>query len=614
MLYPQENESRELRDLSGIWRFKRDPRNEGRRERWFARPLPGTIAMPVPSSYNDVTQDVELRDHVGDVWYERRFAATPSLAGRRVVLQFASATHAARVWLNGTEVVEHAGGFLPFEAEVTQLLDFERENRLTVVVNNVLDWTTLPPGELRTLPDDERPEGLATQEYFHDFFNYAGLDRPVRLYTTPRAFISDVTVRTDVQGGEGRVGYSVEVAGGSPPVRVTLFDEDGTRVTGADGATGTLAVPRVKLWQPGKPYLYTFLVETLGPGAQVEDRYRLAVGIRTVEVTRDAFLINGTPFHFRGFGKHEDSDIRGKGLDNALIVKDFSLLAWMGANSFRTSHYPYSDEIMNMADREGIVVIDEMPAVGMHFFSADKQVFTDGRVGAGTLAHHLEVAAELVARDKNHPSVVMWSVANEAATYERGAGPYFRAVMERTRELDPTRPVTIVHANSADALASTVGELADILCVNEYHGWYLETGRLGLIEGRLRRELRQLRERYGKPIIVTEFGAEAVPGLHRDPPVMFTEEFQCEFLQRYFTVFDEMDFVIGEHVWCFADFATKQELSRVTGNRKGVLTRQRDPKAAAHLLRRRWTAARAAEAAGVARAPGASPGDQARSR
>jgi len=590
MLYPYENEIREVKDLSGIWRFRADLRGEGRAGRWYAESLRDTVPMPVPASYNDLTQDPAIRDHVGEVWYERTFYAAAAM-DRRTVLRFGSATHSATVWVNGEEAIRHGGGYLPFEADVTRLLRPGQENRLTVAVDNTLSWATLPPGEVKRTDLPGLPGGLVRQEYFHDFFNYAGLDRPAKLYTTPLVHISDVTVVTGVEGPDGLVSYAVEIAGGSPPVRVSLLGEDGAIAARSEGPRGDLRVPGARLWMPGEPYLYTLLIQTIGPNGKVEDCYRLPVGIRTVEATKDAFLINGVPFRFRGFGKHEDSDLRGKGQDDAVIVKDFSLLQWIGANSFRTSHYPYADEIMDMADRQGIVVIDEVPAVGMHFFQESERVFTDGRVGPATLERHLQAMRELVARDKNHACVVMWSVANEAATYEEQAGPYFRPVVECARALDPTRPVTIVHANSSDALRSVVGDLFDVVCVNEYHGWYLETGRLEQIEECLLRELKAIRERYGKPIVVTEFGAEAVAGLHQEPPVMFTEEFQVEFLKRYFRAFDQLDFVIGEHVWCFADFATKQELSRVTGNRKGVFTRQRQPKAAAHLLRERWTAA-----------------------
>jgi beta-glucuronidase len=585
MLYPNDNEIREVKDLCGIWSFRVDARGEGRANRWYAEALKDTVPMPVPASYNDLTQDAAVRDHVGEVWYERTFHAAAA-NGRRTVLHFGSATSSATAWVNGEEVVRHEGGYLPFEADVTRLLRPRQENRLTVAVDNTLSWATLPPGEVKR-------SGPVRQEYFHDFFNYSGLDRPVKLYTTPTTYISDVTIGTDVQGTSGLVSYSVEITGGKPSVRVSLLAGDGALAARSEGQQGMLRVPSAHLWMPGKPYLYTMLIETFGPDSLPEDCYRLRVGIRTVEVTTSAFLINGVPFHFRGFGKHEDCELRGKGQDNVVIVKDFNLLKWIGANSFRTSHYPYSDEIMDMADRQGIVVIDEAPAVGMHFFNESESVFTENRAGAATLARHLQVMQELVARDKNHACVVMWSVANEAATYEKNSGPYFRAVVERLRALDRTRPATIVHANSSDALRSVVGDLFDVVCVNQYYGWYLETGHLELIEESLLRDLRKIRERYGKPIIVTEFGAEAIAGLHQEPPVMFSEEYQCEFLQRYFRAFDQLDFVIGEHVWCFADFATKQELSRVSGNRKGVFTRQRNPKAAAHLLRNRWSAAAA---------------------
>lgn len=590
MLYPNDNEIREVKDLSGIWSFRVDARGEGRVNRWHAEALRDVVPMPVPASYNDLTQEAAVRDHVGEVWYERTFYAAGA-KGRRTVLYFGSATSSATAWVNGEEAARHEGGYLPFEADITRLLWPLGENRLTVAVDNTLSWATLPPGEVKRSEAPDRPGGPVRQEYFHDFFNYSGLDRPVKLYTTPTTYISDVTIGTDVEGTGGLVSYSVEVTGGRPAVRVSLLDEEGALAARSDGPRGVLKVANARLWIPGKPYLYAMLIETIGADSEVEDRYRLKVGIRTIVVTDSAFLINGVPFHFRGFGKHEDSDLRGKGLDNVVIVKDFNLLKWIGANSFRTSHYPYSDEIMDMADRQGIVVIDEAPAVGMHFFNENEKVFIENRVGNETLARHLKVVQELVARDKNHACVVMWSVANEAATYEQNAGPYFKAVVERVRALDASRPVTIVHANSSDALRSVVGDLFDVVCVNQYYGWYLETGHLELIEESLLRDLRRIRDRYRKPIIVTEFGAEAVAGLHQEPPVMFTEEYQCEFLQRYFRAFDQLDFVIGEHVWCFADFATKQELSRVTGNRKGVFTRQRNPKAAAHLLRKRWTAA-----------------------
>ena len=147
---------------------------------------------------------------------------------------------------------------------------------------------------------------------------------------------------------------------------MTLRDADGRAVAIADGPSGELTVPDVHRWEPGAGYLYDAQVELLDPSGTPVDSYHQSVGVRTVEVRGTQFLINGEPFYFQGFGKHEDTAVRGKGHDDAYLVHDFELLDWIGANSFRTSHYPYAEEVYDYADRKGIVVIDEVAAVGQN--------------------------------------------------------------------------------------------------------------------------------------------------------------------------------------------------------------------------------------------------------
>ncbi len=577
MLLPRENEVREVKDLCGVWKFKADWENCGREENWQRKLPEDTISMPVPSSYNDITQDSRLRDFIGDVWYETEFYVPAGWKEKRVVLRFGSATHKAQVWVNGSCCMQHKGGYLPFEADVSAYVNIGGNNRLTVAVNNVLDWTTLPPGEVKTAFDDRYPEGYRVQEYFHDFFNYAGIHRPVRLYCTPKDYIRDVTINTSWEGTQGIVSYEVESDG---QVQVRILDMDGQEVARQTGATGKVSIENVQLWQPGKGYLYTLEVHS------GEDLYRQPFGVRTVEVKGNHFLINGKPFYFKGFGKHEDMDIKGKGLDLPIIVKDFNLLRWLGANSVRTSHYPYAEEWMDLADREGIVVIDETTAVGFNFFKEGEQVFCPNRASGEVLEHHLQVLRELYVRDKNHPCVVAWSVANEAKTQEENALPYFEAVAAEMRRLEKYRPVTIVmNVNPAE---DRVGQLFDFICVNGYNSWYNDPGHLEVIDRQLEHRLRMWYEKYHKPLIMTEFGADTIAGFHQDPPVMFTEEYQCEMIRRFQAVFDRLEFVIGEHIWAFADFATKQGITRVGGNKKGVFTRQRQPKMAAYMLKERW--------------------------
>lgn len=570
MLYPFESETREVKDLSGLWCFRTENDTD-------------YILMPVPSSYNDITQDERIRDYIGKVYYKRKFYIPNSWRGNNIFVRVGAAAHFSEVFINGIKVIEHKGGFLPFETEISGMVKYGDQNEIVIMVDNTLTWDILPPGEVKVLEDEMHPKGYKALNYYFDFFNYSGIHRPVLLYKTPKVFIKDISVITEIDNKLGIVKYEIESKGAD--FQVLLKDKNGNLVSGGKGKKGVLEVKSPILWEPGNPYLYTLEVRLLDEN-EIVDLYRLDIGIRTVKVEGKYFLINDKPFYFKGFGKHEDFEIRGKGFDYVVNVKDFNLLKWIGANSFRTSHYPYSEEVLFLADKYGIAIIDEAPAVGMNLWNSKERVFIEGRVDEKTLEHHLQVMRELISRDKNHPSVVMWSVANEAATYEDGADGYFKKVIEETRKLDPTRPVTIVESSSP--IETKVSKYVDVICVNRYYSWYTDSGDLGLIEYQLEKELRKWYEIYGKPVILSEFGADSISGFHQDPPLMFTEEYQCEMIKRYVNVLDKLDFVVGEHVWNFADFMTKQDVRRVVGNRKGVFTRQRQPKLAAWFLKERW--------------------------
>ncbi len=549
--------------------------------------------MPVPSSFNDVLVDPQVHDHVGDVWYQRQVFVPRGWAEQRVVLRFEAATHRATVWIDDTCVVEHEGGYTPFEADVTDLVVPGEQCRLTVVVNNELTWESIPPGIVEVLPD-----GTRRQRQYHDFFNYAGLHRGVWLSTTPRAHIADVTVTTDIDEGVGIVRYAVAAADAEGmTVRVRLRDAEGREVAAAEGPDGALRVDHPELWAPGRGYLYGLHV-LLVDGEVVVDRYPLPVGIRTVRVEGTQFLINGEPFYFRGFGKHEDLNVHGRGHDDAAMLHDFSLLAWIGANSFRTSHYPYAEEVLEQADRQGIVVIDETAAVGLNlgvgggmFLGGPRTTYSDETISTATQLVHRRAIEELIARDKNHPCVVLWSLANEPESHTDAGRAYFEPLFDAARRADPSRPVGFVNMMFALPDTCTVTPLADVVMINRYYGWYVEPGDLDAAERGLEAELRAWATKHGKPIIVTEYGADTMSGLHATNAGMWTEEYQVALLETYHRVFDRAEAVVGEHVWNFADFATGPSFMRVDGNKKGVFTRDRRPKMAAHDLRRRWLGA-----------------------
>lgn len=591
MLYPIMTKSRFLIDLSGIWNFRLD-NGSGFEEKWQERPLEEAIPMPVPASYNDLQECMDFREHFGWVFYQKKVDLPKQcMSGQRIMLRFGAVTHYAKVYWNGKLLVEHKGGFLPFEAEITKELS-EKENLLTVAVDNRIDYTTLPVGGKSDMLGGLLPMGEeGKKERNHpnfDFFNYCGITRPVKIYTTPENYITDITIIPKVTGKTAELSYEIGVVG-KGNVRVELYDKENRQVSQAEGEKGKLQLPDAKLWEPRNPYLYQCKV------LFDEDEYVLPYGIRTVRVDGTKFLINEKPFYFKGYGKHEDTFPAGRGLNLPMNVKDISLMKWQGANSFRTSHYPYSEEMMRLCDEEGIVVIDETTAVGVNLtfggganFGGEKVKTFDKERGVQTKEHHGEVIRDLIERDKNYACVVMWSIANEPDSAAEGAYEYFAPLYELARKADPQkRPCTLVSVQMAKPEEDVSAKLSDVICLNRYYGWYVYGGELDAAENALRKEM-ELWRKLNKPVMFTEYGADTISGFHDTIPMMYTEEYQTDYYRMNHKVFDELDFFVGEQVWNFADFATSQSLLRVQGNKKGIFTRDRKPKMAAHYFRERW--------------------------
>ncbi len=594
MLYPKSNELRAIIDPGGIWEFKLSKETD------ISKELPDDIMkdselIAVPASYNDQKENPAYRNHCGWALYQREVLIPTCHNGQRLVLRFDAVTHKARVYLGGQFLCEHKGGFLPFVIDVTDRLEAGAPAVLTVAVDNRVDHSTLPVGNengTAFFGSDNPwvPSVAAAKEWRDpqnfpnfDFFNYAGINRPVRLYTTPKSYIKDVTLVPDVKETDGILHYTVDIIGqreDGQTVTLTVFDDAGHEVARGEGAKGTITVSDAKLWWPwpGTPYLYKAVV-TYG-----NDKYDLSFGFRTVKVEGKQFLINGKPFYFKGFSKHEDSSFRGRGLDMCLNVKDINLIHWFHANSFRTSHYPYAEEMYDLCDREGIVVIDETPAVGIACGPTQ-----DPYEALHVREHHEQVLKDLIDRDKNHPCIVMWSMGNEPDTsnFPQPAFEYWSSLYKLTHSLDPAdRPVTFVSRQN-DYTKDLVTRTMDVVCINRYYGWYNLSGDMDSACYALNLEL-DFWEEMNKPVMMTEYGADTIAGIHMTVPEMFSEEFQVEYYKRLNEEFDKRDYFIGEHAWNFADYGTLQGCMRVDGNKKGLLTRERRPKMAAHYFRDRW--------------------------
>jgi len=589
MLYPQTNSQRQMLDLSGFWRIQFDADNSGGFQAGFS----GGEIIAVPASWND--QFNERRDYMGTGWYQTEFSLPWGWRGQRIFVRFNSVNYMAEVWLNGERLGAHEGGHLPFAFDITDRVQ-DQDNVLVVRVNGELAPDHVPPGNLAGQSGISFGRADYPDANF-DFFPYSGIQRPVLIYTQPQDTITDITVTTTIDGTNGNVAVKTDhSAGNGLTTRVTLTGH-GANLS-AEGDSTSLAVPKAAFWSPDAPNLYQLTVELLR-GSEIVDTYTLDIGIRTITVQGDRLLLNGAPIKLRGFGRHEDFPVVGKGMLPALIVKDYGLMRWIGANSFRTTHYPYSEQMMDLADQLGFMIIDETPAVGLFFTEP-------GLAKRNELCK--QYIRDVIDRDKNHPSVIMWSLANEPHTARPEARqayqsqnftvvdhPSHEAAVQSFKEqadlahaLDPTRPLTIVSHEGANEEA---WRFVDVISLNRYYGWYSQSGQIEVGVERLSREIDLVHQRFPGPFILTEFGTDTIPGHHAEPPEMFSEEYQAEFLSQYLAMLDSKPFVVGAHIWNLCDFKTSQGVVRMGGyNYKGLFTRDRRPKLAAHRIREIWGA------------------------
>jgi beta-glucuronidase len=588
MLYPQTNAKRQMTDLSGFWNIQFDDDDTGGFENGFN----GGEIVAVPASWND--QFNERRDYLGTAWYQMTFALPWGWRGQRIFVRFNSVNYLAEVWLNGERLGDHEGGHLPFAFDITDHVR-DQANVLVVRVNGALAPDRVPPGNLAGQPGVSFGRADYPDANF-DFFPFCGIQRPVLLYTTPQAAIDDVTVTTSINGTSGIIAVKTLLSGSNLTTRFTMQGHGADLTVESDTNEASLTVANAALWSPDAPNLYALRVELLQTG-EVVDSYSLNIGIRTITVEGDRLLLNGAPIKLLGFGRHEDFPVVGKGLLPALIVKDYGLMRWIGANSFRTTHYPYSEQMMQLADQMGFMIIDETPAVGLFFTEP-------GLAKRNELCK--QYIHDLIDRDKNHPSVIMWSIANEPHTAKPEAretyySDNFKVLAHSSREaavlafqeqaelahaLDPTRPLTLV---SHEGATEEAWRFVDVISLNRYYGWYTQSGEIDVGVERLSREIDLVHARFPGPFILSEFGTDTIPGHHAEPPEMFSEEYQAEFLSQYIAMLDTKPFVVGQHIWNLCDFKTSQGVVRMGGyNYKGLFTRDRRPKLAAYRIRDLW--------------------------
>ena len=506
-----------------------------------------SATLKVPGDWN--TQTDQLFFYEGTVWYKISFDYQRQ-PDTRLFVYFGAANYVADVYLNGEKLGQHEGGFTPFNFEITKLVR-DTGNFLVVKVDNKRRRDAVPT--------------LMT-----DWWNYGGLTREVKLIETPSTFVQDYMVQLR-RGSRDRVSGWVKLAGDKLAQRVTIrIPEAGVNRSFNTDSNGTAAVDfnaDLKLWSPETPKLYDVTIEA------ETDHVGDQIGFRNIETRGTDILLNGRPIFLRGVCIHEEAPLRG---GRAYSPEDaVTLLSWakeLGANFVRLAHYPHNEHMLREADRMGIMVWSEIPVY-----------WTIEWENPATLANARNQLSEVIARDKNRAAIVIWSVANETPLSDARL-TFLRNLISHARNLDPTRLLSAaMERHYLDAKTQMIddplGEFLDVLGCNEYVGWYD-----GLPE---KADGLEWKSKYQKPLVMSEFGGDALFNHHGDALTRWTEEYQENVYRHQIGMLKRIPFLRGAAPWILMDFRSpRRPLPGIQDywNRKGLISDRGEKKRAFYVM------------------------------
>ena len=505
--------------------------------------------LQVPGDWN--TQDDKLFLYEGTVWYERDFSVKKREA-KRYILHFGAVNYSAIVYLNGKKIGMHEGGFTPFQFDVTDLVE-DGANFVVVKVDNRRERDQVPTVNT-------------------DWWNYGGITRPVKLLEVDSTYIADYSIQYQKTGGGHIQGWlrlaGAAQAGDSVKLSIPELNIDKSLIVDKQGRAEIDIVSTPELWTPDTPKLYR--VVWRHGDEQVVDK----VGFRSVEVSGEDILLNGKSIFLRGISIHEESP-RGDG--RAWSEDDArTLLRWakeLGCNYVRLAHYPHNENMLRMADEMGLLVWSEIPVYWTVLFDNDK-VYKNAENQLG----------EMISRDKNHASIILWSIANETPNTP-SRFKFLKRLAASARNLDSTRLITAALDTQSTTqfgqrIDDPLAEVVDVIGINSYCGWYSDEPEdcAGY----------KWESKYRKPVIISEMGAGAKQGYHGSDHQRFTEEYQDRVYKYNLQMLDNMSFLRGVTPWILKDFRSpRRPLPDIQDfwNRKGLVSEVGIKKKAWYTLR-----------------------------
>ncbi len=494
--------------------------------------------LTIPGDWN--SQKENLLYYEGTVWFKKSFDYSLVISSNRLFLYFGAVNYKAEVYLNGTKLGVHEGGFTPFNFEITSVVK-AKDNYLVVKVDN-----------------KRFKEAVPTMNT--DWWNYGGITRDVMLIEEPSVFINDYTIQLK-RGFNNTIAGFIQLNNSVKEEKITisipeLKIEKEVQTTAEGKVQFEFNVPaksgKIEFWSPTSPKLYEVFIKTSYQTLKDD------IGFRTIETKGAYILLNGKSIYLRGISIHEEYEgSRANGEADAL-----TLLTWakeLGCNYVRLAHYPHNEHILRMADKLGLMVWEEIPV----YWTID---FTN----TATYNNAKNQLTDVITRDKNRACVIIWSMANETPLSE-GRNSFLINLIKHTKTIDTTRLISAAlltrGENGVGIIDDKIGEYLDIVAFNQYMGWY--GGDLATAPNV------KWTTPYNKPVVVSEFGGDALQGLHGTKEERWTEEYQEYLYQQNLLMIEKMPNIRGMSPWILTDFRSpRRVLPGIQDgfNRKGLIS------------------------------------------
>jgi len=555
---------RNVQSLNGKWDAIIDLYDQGRKNKIYLNKKPETkidfyeysfdngYRLNVPSDWN--SQMPELKYYEGTIWYARRFDVEKA-ANNRLFLYFGAVSYRCRIYLNGKEIGQHEGGFTPFQIDVTDAVK-EKNNFLAVEVNNTRTVDAIPAMAF-------------------DWWNYGGITRDVFLVSTPKVFIEDYFIQLDKTKAD-KINASVKLSekvSQSVTIEIPELQLKQTLKTDANGEVKTsFASKKIKRWSPNSPTLYKVKVSS------ESDKIEEQIGFRNVWVEGEDIFLNGKPIFLKSISFHEEIPQRkGRAFSEADAVMLLSEAKALGCNMIRLAHYPQNEYIVRLAEKMGFLLWEEIPIwQGIDF----KNDATKEKAG--------KMMREMIMRDKNRVALTFWGVANETQpSAPRNA--FIKSLIEITKSIDTTRLITaafdLVRFNKERQVFVMddpfIKEL-DVVAINKYMGWYHPWP---VTPDKAIWDVAK-----GQPLIVSEFGGEALYGKTGDADVVssWSEDYQATLYRENLEMFKHIPNLRGTSPWVLFDFRSPfrfHPTNQEDWNRKGLVSDQGYRKKAWYLMK-----------------------------